>query len=145
MRKCVKKRKIEYPKINEMSNKKLKTCIPTKWIKLGVTSCLFNILIQNKVFAVVPLDDISVVDVTPGLLPYNNPIYYSVKSGCNVVSLISALTFIMSIVMIISKKSKSEKQERVSKKIKIISIISIILFILSKLGIIIVNYLINEL
>lgn len=142
--KCVKKDKIEYPKINEISNKKLKTCIPNKWIKLGVTSFLFNVLMQSKAFAITPSEISPDVIVTAGIVSYYNPIYNYVRGGCNIISLISVLTFLISAIMIIIKKSKAKKQDeniKVSKKIKIVLIISIILLILSRIGYLIVNYL----
>ena len=142
--KCVKKDKIEYPKINEISNKKLKTCIPNKWIKLGVTSFLFNVLMQSKAFAITPSGISPDVMVTAGVVSCYNPIYNYVRGGCNIISLISVLTFLISAIMIIIKKSKAKKQDeniKVSKKIKIVLIISIILLILSRIGYLIVNYL----
>jgi len=142
--KCVKKEKIEYPKINEISNKKLKACIPNKWIKLGVTSFLFNIVMQSKAFALASSEILPDRLETAGVLPYYNPIYNYVKSGCNIISFLSALTCIISAIMIIIKESKAKKQgenRKVSKKIKIVFIISSILLILSRIGYLIVNYL----
>ena len=80
--KCVKKEKIEYPKINEISNKKLKTCIPNKWIKLGVTTLIFEIIIKNKVFATTlnPNDiqvlggDVAVIEAIPATTYINTGI-----------------------------------------------------------------------
>lgn len=122
-----------------MSNKRIKYSIPDKWLKLGVTSFLLNVLMQSKAFAIA---DIS--EVTAGVLPYYNPIYNYVKGGCNIITLVSALTFLISTIMIIIKKLKEKKQGeniKVSKKIKIVCIISIILLILSRIGYLIVNYL----
>lgn len=142
--KCVKKEKVEYPKINEISNTRVKYAIPDKWLKLGITSFLFNILMQEKVFATnrigISPDDI----VIGGYVAYVNPIYSYVRNGCNIVSLISVLAFLISSIMIIVKKSKAKKQgenAKVSKKIKIVFIISIILLILSRIGYAIANYL----
>lgn len=135
---------IEYPRINEISNIKVKHSIPDKWLKFGITSFLFNILMKSNVFAI-NISEISPDDmITAGVLPYYNPIYTYIKAGCNIVSFISALSFIISVVMIIYKKIKLKKQNtefKISKKIKIVLILSIILFVLSRIGIIIVNYL----
>lgn len=143
--KCVKKEKVEYPKINEISNTRVKCAIPDKWLKLGITSFLFNVLMQEKVFATnlieISLDDIALAG---GVSYYYNPIYSYARGGCNIVSLISVLAIIISSIMIIVKKSKAKKQggnAKVSKKIKIVFIISIILLILSRIGYAIANYL----
>lgn len=138
--KCVKKEKVEYPKINEISNTRVKYAIPDKWLKLGITSFLFNVLMQEKVFAIgeIASNEIAIA----GSVAYN-PIYSYVRNGCNIVSLISVLAFLISSIMLIVKKSKAKKQgenAKVSKKIKIVFIISIILLILSRIGYIIANY-----
>lgn len=142
--KCVKKEKIGYPKINEISNTRVKHAIPDKWLKLGITSFLFNVLMQGKAFAINPSEIISSEpELTAGVLRYYNPIYSYARGGCNIVSLISALTFLISVIMIIIKKLKAKKQGediKVSKKIKIVCIISIILLILSKIGYLIISY-----
>lgn len=140
--KCVKKEKMGYPKINEISNTRVKHAIPDKWLKLGITSFLFNVLMQGKAFAINP-SEISSDEPTAGVLRYYNPIYSYARGGCNIVSLISALTFLISVIMIIIKKLKAKKQGediKVSKKIKIVCIISIILLILSKIGYLIISY-----
>lgn len=144
IKKVEKQIKVEYPKINEISNTRVKHAIPDKWLKLGITSFLFNVLMQGKAFAITPSEISPDMMVTAGVLPYYNPIYSYVRGGCNIVSLISALTFLISAIMIIIKKLKAKKQGeniKVSKKIKIVCIISIILLILSKIGYLIVNYL----
>lgn len=139
--KSIKKREIEYPKLNEISGEKIKLFIPERWIKLGIKSFLFNALMNSKSFAAV---------ITPSIAPeagvqvYYNPIYNNVKGGCDIISLISVVTFIISAIVITYKKIKAKKQDKknkISKKIKIILIISIILFALSRIGILIVNYL----
>lgn len=142
IKKVEKQIKVEYPKINEISNKKIKCSIPNKWLKLGVTAFLFDALMRNETFAVTP-SKITPDIVTAGVITYN-PIYNYVRSGCNIVSLISASTFLISSIMIIYTKLKAKKQDKkikVSKKVKIIFIISIILFILSKIGLLIINHL----
>ena len=143
--KCVKKEKVEYPKINEISNTRVKYAIPDKWLKLGITSFLFNVLMQEKVFAT-NLIEISPDDTLAGgyTNPDYNPIYSHARGVCNIVSLVTVLAIIISSIMIIVKKAKAKKQgknAKVSKKIKIVFIISIILLILSRIGYVIANYL----
>lgn len=135
--KSVKENKIEYPKINEMSDKKVKKSIPNKWLKLGITSFIFDILIQTKVFAT-SSDRLPIV--TAGVQVYHNPIYDFVKDSCNVVTIVSLLAFLISGISIIVKKVIAKKQggnQKIGKKIKIVFITSIILLILSRIGILI--------
>lgn len=144
IKKVEKQIKVEYPKINEISNTRVKYAIPDKWLKLGITSFVFNVLMQGKAFAITPSELSPDMMVTAGGLPYYNPIYSYVKGGCNIVSLLLALTFLISAIMIIIKKSKAKKQGeniKVSKKIKMVFIISTILLILSRIGFLIVDYL----
>lgn len=143
--KCVKKEKVKYPKINEISNTRVKYAIPDKWLKLGITSFLFNVLMQEKVFAT------NLIEISPDDIilaggyanPDYNPIYSHARGVCNIVSLVSVLAIIISSIMIIVKKAKAKKQgenAKVSKKIKIVFIISIILLILSRIGYVVANY-----
>lgn len=143
--KSVKEEKIEYPKINEISNKKLKTCIPNKCMKLGVTSFLFDVLMRSKAFAISQYEVLpGEMVVAGGEISYYNPIYMYVSAGCNIASIISVLMFLISVIRIIYIKLKAKKQDnktKVSKIGKIICIISIIVFILSRIGVMIANYL----
>jgi len=140
--KSIKEGEIEYPKLNEISEEKIKTFIPDKWLKLGITSFWFNVLMKSMVYATTNNETDIIVVQNPGL--YYNPVYIYIKNGCEIISWVSALTFIISVIIIIYKKIKAKKQEKnikISKKIKITLIISIILFVLSKIGFLIVNYL----
>lgn len=144
IKKVEKQIKLEYPKINEMSNKRIKYSIPDKWLKLGVTSFLLNVLMQSKAFAIADIISDDNIMVTAGVLPYYDPIYNYIKGGCNIITLISALAFIISSIMMIIKKLKAKKQgenTKVSKKLKIVFIIATILLILSRIGFLIADYL----
>ena len=136
--KCAQKEKIEYPKINEISNIKVKYAIPDKWIKLGITSFVLELFMREKVFAVTPSDISTDAVIAGGVSYYYNPTYDYVISGCNMVALISALTFVVSAIMIVYKKIKKREQKI---KLKIVFIISIILLVLSRVGVLIANYL----
>lgn len=139
--KCVQREKNEYPKINEISNIKIKQDIPNKWKKLGITSFIFGVLTKQRVLAVTP-SDIPSDTVIAGGMSYYNPIHDYVKCGCNIVSLISTLTFVISVIMVLYKNlKKQEPKIKVSSKIKIVFILSIILLVLSRIGILIVNHL----
>ena len=67
---------IEYPRISEISNIRVKHSIPDKRLKFGIISFLFNILMKSNAFAI-NISEISLDDmVTAGVLPYHNLIYY---------------------------------------------------------------------
>ena len=129
-----KKREVSYPKMREVSVEKVKKAIPNKWLKLGITSVLFNVLIQSKVLAV----------GNPNVEIQNNYIGGAVSPqlkvnwlafGCNVVSVMSLLFAIISAVIILCKKIKSKKDNtvKVSKIWKVIFVVSILLFVLLRL------------
>ena len=136
--KGIEKEKIEYPTIDEMSDKKLKASIPKKWSKLGITSVLFDILMTNKVFAttIEELEELIIQEagvqqtIEPAIL-----ISRGIRS-------ISVIAFVISTIMIVNTKIKSKKQKesiKISKKIKIVCITSVILFFISWIAIIIIN------
>lgn len=129
--KCVKKEKIEYPKIDEISNKKLKTCIPNKWIKLGVTSLIFEFIMKNKVFATTDttLDilggDVAVIEEIP-VTAYINT---GIQLGTVIVFIISLLGLLLTKIKI-SKDKEEQKTKRVKNVFKILLIISPLVFII---------------
>lgn len=144
--KCVKKEKIEYPKMNEISNKKIEGSIPNKWLKFGITSCLLNILLKTKAFAMIDIDEMIAIDeiVVDGATPRALPWYVT---GFKIVSLILALTFVISAIIIIIKKIKAKKQGiniKINKKIKVLLIVSAILLFLMGVGYLIYDSLANN-
>ena len=131
--KCVKKDRIEYPKINEISNKKSKTCIPNKWIKLGVTSLIFEFIIKNKVFATT-LDPnsvqvlgggVAVIDVIPTTLYINN----GITLGTIMLFVISLLGLILTKIKL-NKGNEEQKTKKLKNIFKILSITSALVFII---------------
>lgn len=131
--KCVKKEKIEYPKINEISNKKLKTCIPNKWIKLGVTSLIFEFIIKNKVFATTlnPNDiqvlggDIAVIEAIPATT-YTNT---GITLGTIILFIVSLLGLLLTKIKF-NKGEEEQKTKRLKNVFKILSITSALVFII---------------
>jgi len=131
--KCVKKEKIEYPKINEISNKKLKTYIPNKWIKLGVTSLIFEFIIKNKVFAttLVPDEiqvlggDVAVIEAIPATTYINT----GITLGTIILFIISFLGFLLTKINL-NKDNEKQKIKKLMNVFKILTIISIIVFII---------------
>lgn len=131
--KCVKKEKIEYPKINEISNKKLKTCIPNKWIKLGVTSLIFEFIIKNKVFATTlnPNDiqvlggDVAVIEAIPATTYINT----GITLGTIILFIISLLGLLLTKIKL-NKGKEEQKTKKLKNVFKILSITSALVFII---------------
>lgn len=131
--KCVKKEKIEYPKINEISNKKLKTCIPNKWIKLGVTSLIFEFIIKNKVFATTlnPNDiqvlggDVAVIEAIPATTYINT----GITLGTIILFIISLLGLLLTKIKL-NKGKEEQKTKKLKNVFKILSITSAVVFII---------------
>lgn len=131
--KCVKKEKIEYPKINEISNKKLKTCIPNKWIKLGVTSLIFEFIIKNKVFATTlnPNDiqvlggDVAVIEAIPATTYINT----GITLGTIILFIISLLGMLLTKIKL-NKGKEEQKTKKLKNVFKILSITSAVVFII---------------
>lgn len=48
--------KNEYPKMTQISKKKLKNRIPNKWVKMGLSSLGITMIMKNSVLAVSPAD-----------------------------------------------------------------------------------------
>lgn len=134
--------KNEYPKMNQVSKKHLINNIPSKWLKVGLSSLGIAIVIKNNVLAAI--DPSSIIDVPlAGVDEYRIPVPIQICNvACPIVQIISAVAFIITGLNILITKIKSKKQpepKKVKKWIKVIFIISIILFILSILTKFIIN------
>lgn len=132
----VKKRKVSYPKMREVSVEKVKKAIPNTWVKLGITGLVFNVLMGNKVWGISNGVNISNKFVS-GMLPHHRPIFGLIGLGCLMFSFVSLLTAISTIITILYKKIKSKKDNtiKVSKKIKKIFIVSSIFVVLGIIGV----------
>ena len=128
----------EYPKINEISKKTLKKSIPTKWLKIGLTSWMLSVITRGQVFAISEQminTEISggVPVVTAGVI--QTPMYVKVINlAAPIIGGLSLITFLASLIIIIKTKrkmKKENKQEKIKKKYKVLLIISIILLLAS--------------
>ena len=144
--KMVKKEKVDYPKMNEINNKKLKNCIPNKWAKLGITPLIFGIVMKSKVLAtsynanlieeqflagyVLPPEeqvlagDIAVVDT----IPITTYINRGITLGTVLIFIISLIGLIIT-KRKINKDSENRKIKKLKNIFKILLIISIVIFI----------------
>lgn len=130
--------KKEYPKMNQITEKKLRHTIPNKWLKVGLSSLMIAMLMKNNVLATSSVPDYTMelagetqLIVDPPLLIVDSPLIVQI---CPAVQVVSFIVFIISSIAILKTKSKAKKQKeskKVKKWIKVIFIISILLFILS--------------
>ena len=149
--KAVDKEKIEYPKMNEISNKKLKNCIPNKWTKLGITPLIFGIIMKNKVFAT-SFDEILNTS-TAGVLPFEEQVLAGdiavLAGGIAVIDPIpiiyrhitlgTIIMFVISLIGLLITRSKINKEgengkiRKLKKIFKILLIIAIAIFVISSI------------
>lgn len=128
-----------YPKQNEISNKKLKTYIPKKWTKLGITSFVFGLLLKNKSFA---FSAMNIDDITPPTMgatapPSPIPYYDYLKMICGPLSIIFGIVVLINLILVIHFKLKAKKENKkmkLPKALKIFLIISIIILIVNLSG-----------
>lgn len=128
--------KNEYPKITQISKKQLKNNIPNKWRKIGLSSLVMSMIVENNVFAVTPPTIAGGVAV-----PVEVPLY---KVALGYASTISILIFVLTGINILITKIKAKKQSenlKDKKWVKIVFRVSILTFILSYLLNIILSYL----
>ena len=135
--KCIKKEKVvEYPKMNEVNNNKLKSFIPDKWMKLGITSLIFEIIQKNRVFASTNGQMIGGITTTTD--SYSSSKMEGMTSAYMNYGIIGVtiIFFVIGIIGVIITKAKLNKNEENNKIIemyklfKILSIISILFFII---------------
>lgn len=127
-----------YPKQNEISNKKLKTSIPKKWTKFGVTSFIFGLLLRDKSFAA----SVDYMPPTSGMTAPPVPLQYYdyMQMICTPLSIIFGIAVLINLILIIRFKLKAKKENKkinLPKALKIPLIILIILLILSLIGLLI--------
>ena len=121
--KCIEKEKVEYPKMNEMSKKKLKDSIPNKWMKLGITTFVFQFLLKNKVLAETPEQTLAgdvVVDTA-------NP-----PNDIGTTTIGSIVMFVVCLIGVILTSIRLKKDSE-NKKIKVLKIVFEVLLIISVL------------
>lgn len=134
----------EYPKMEQISKKHLSNSIPSKWLKIGLSSLGISIFTNNKTFAVSNFN-LTTIDIAGGApVPIATPLPVEICNiACPIIQIISAVIFIVTGLSIILTKIKSKKQSelrKVKKWVKILFIISIIVFILSILTKLTIDY-----
>lgn len=124
-----KEKELEYPKLKEINKKKLKECIPSSWLKIGVTAIIFDLMMKSKVFAA----EFGMVEVSGGIVAYSTEgmLAKNIEIGCIIVACASIIALIISLVYFISKKIKLKKANQkylIKKKIiKTVVIVTILL------------------
>ena len=119
-----------YPKMNELSDNKLKTSIPKRWAKLGITSFVFSMFFNNKIYA------LSAIQISGAMAP-RSPTFAYGEMACLVISIVAAVTFLINLILIAKLKIKARKEQKeikISKRLKISIIMSIVIVILSTIG-----------
>lgn len=141
IRNVVNEVKNDYPKMDQVSKKHLVNSIPSKWLKLGLSSLGLTIIMRNKVFASSFMDTNTIYIAGGCPAPIPAPIQVC-DIACPIVQIVSMVVFIMTGLSILINKIKSKKQtepKKVKKWVKILFIISVIVFILSSLIQFIIN------
>lgn len=143
IRNVVNKIENEYPKMEQISKKNLSNSIPSKWLKIGLSSLGIAILTNNKAFAVYNFN-LTTIDIAGGApAPITTPLPVQICNvACPMVQIVSAVIFIITGLSILLTKIKAKKQDepkKVKKWIKVLFIISIIVFIISVLAKFIIN------
>lgn len=132
--KCIEKEKVEYPKMNEMSKKKLKDSIPNKWMKLGITTFVFQFLLKNKVLAETPEQTLAgdvVVDTAnpPNDIGTTTIALTFIDSGITIGSIVMFVVCLIGVIL----TSIRLKKDSENKKIKVLKIVFEVLLIISVL------------
>lgn len=123
--KSVEKEKAQYPKSHEINNKQIKRCIPIKWLKLGITTAIFEIIMKSKVNAV---DMIATIDTT---ISGDEKVIHSVYSPVAGITRMAAIVmFVISIIGLILSKIKKSKNTKLKKIFEVLLILSIVVFII---------------
>lgn len=114
-----------YPTIDQIDNKKLKKNIPNKWLKLGMSTSIFALLIKKRSLAT------SISDIQPLAGDIMVTAGVQAKPALNTtLPVISIFMIILSAILGIRIKSKMKKGINESKIVKVLRLISIILTIL---------------
>ena len=141
IRNVVNEVKNDYPKMEQVSKKKLTKSVPNKWMKMGISSFVMSILMKSKSFALSPSD---IPTANPAVSGGEvTPVHVRIcEIACPAVQISSIIMFIITglIILLTKIKTKNEfKFKDVKKWIRIVFIASIIAFILSML----INFIIN--
>ena len=134
IRNVVNEVKNDYPKMEQVSKKKLTKSVPNKWMKMGISSLVMSILMKSRSFAYSPLEGIEINPAASG--GEVTPVHVRIcEIACPAVQSASIVMFIITGLIILITKIKNKN---VKKWIRIVFIASIIAFILS----ILINFII---
>ena len=138
IRNVVNEVKNEYPKMKQVSKRNLSNNIPSKWLKMGLSSIVIAMIMKNKVFATTLGVNPTPYIATAGAYPTPIPVPIKICNiVCPIVQIVSVVIFIITGCNMLITKMKSKKQpehKEVKKWVKFLFIISIIVFILSILA-----------
>ena len=117
--------KKKYPTIDQIDNKKLEKNIPNKWLKLGMSTSIFVLLIKKRSLAT------SISDIPPLAGDIMVTAGVQAKPVLNTtLPLLSIFMIILNAIMGIIIKLKKKKGIKESKIVKLLRVISIIVTVL---------------
>lgn len=134
--------KNDYPKMEQLSKEHLKSTIPHKWLKVGLSSFVITMIMKNNVLASSSsssLDDKMIiagdmpVEVV-GAQPQKTFLYVLCNDICPYIMIFSFLIFIVTGLNMLIRKiatKKNNETKKTKKWIKVLFVISFILFIVS--------------
>lgn len=130
--------KNEYPKISQIGEEKLKSSIPSKWVKVGLSSFIIGMLATNPAFALDTLVEVDGTVIEGGM---TTPGEYSnlgeIGGNCLIsIAIIGIIACVISIICTKIKLKNTDYENQENKKItikgsiKIISLVSIVLLLI---------------
>ena len=144
--------KNDYPKMEQLSKEHLKSTIPNKWLKVGLSSFVITMMMKNKVLAsslssgiddvmnVAGFMPVSVAGDMPvevvGTQPQRTFLYVLCNDICSYIMIFSFVIFIVTGLNMLIRKFRAKKNnetKKTKKWIKVLFVISFILFIVSLL------------
>lgn len=133
--KSAEEEKDQYPKSHEINNKQIKRCIPIKWLKLGITTAIFEIIMKSKVNAIesmnrviVPKEFFTSGDVKAVAMQF---------MGCDIPIIVMVMTnmvaivmFIINTIVLIVTKNEQSKITKLRGRFESSLVSSIVIFII---------------
>ena len=123
--------KNDYPKMEQLSKEHLKSTIPNKWLKVGLSSLVITMIMRNKVFAsslssgiddvmnVAGFMPVSVAGDMPvevvGTQPQRTFLYVLCNDVCPYIIIFSFIIFIVTGLNLLIRKIKAKKNNETDK------------------------------
>ena len=125
----VNEEKVKYPKIKEISKKRLLNNIPEKWLKVGLSFLGVSMIMKSQVFAITVNGNMG-MGISPEAVPIHRPIkiFEVVYNSVEILSLVIFIVTGFSILITNIKAKKNPEHKKAKKWMKIICIIFGILF-----------------